>query len=163
MEEVRDPESNLVVVLKCNDGVVTFSTVAISPHLNTTIVQRAEEDDDRVVATSLFLNDEEREGYSNTLPIVDLGPGLLGVTAGKPGDSQVLRMRLEAMAQQMVDDDLDDRKAAAAPIARLARQLADYLQIPTQKTIGRQGPLLSVSSSVNFDHPPGVRHFAHHF
>ena len=97
---------------------------------------------------------------SSILPIVQLGPGILGATAGKPGDSQVLRMRLEAMAQQqpwMDEDDDDDDKEdddnndintkvweSRGWVPKLARQLADLLQGPTQKTSGRQGPLLSV-------------------
>jgi hypothetical protein len=75
-------------------------------------------------------------------------------------------MRLEAMAQQQPwmdeDDDEDDdhdnnnielwdnRGKSHGWVPKLARQLADLLQGPTQKTSGRQGPLLSVRMMMLF-------------
>ena len=135
--------------------------------------------DDQVMGTSLFLSgttsaEDESTGHSTSsttlsssiLPIVQLGPGIVGATAGKMGDSQVLRMRLEAMAQQQPwmdedddeDDDHDDNNTKVWDnrgklhgwVPKLARQLADLLQGPTQKTSGRQGPLLSVRMMVLF-------------
>lgn len=146
MEEVCDPQSNLVVALSCEDGILIFSTIPLSPHLNTTSTPLSDETNEK--QSSLFLLESADEEFSsnNILPIIDLGPGVLGATAGKPSDSQVLRMRLKSMAQQVVDDDLDDKHTLQISVPRLARQMADLLQAPTQKTNGRQGPLMSVSS-----------------
>jgi hypothetical protein len=147
MEEVKDLQSNLVVALCCQDGIVMLSTVPLSPHLNTTTTPLVDENN-RTIGSSLFLIENvPGDESSNTLPIVDLGPGVLGATAGKQGDSQVLRMRLEAMAQQSVDVDLDDQIVSELSVPKLARKMADLLQVPTQKTNGRQGPLLSVSTN----------------
>jgi 20S proteasome alpha/beta subunit len=167
MEEVRDLQSNLVVSLCCQDGILMLSTVLLSPHLNTTIPQWIDDDNHHhnhnnnnqtiIGISSLIVETSSEETNTNdTTPILELGPGVVGATAGKPGDSQVLRMRLEAMALQLVEDDLDDHVLSKVSVPRLARQMADLLQGPTQTTNGRQGPLLSVRTK----HSLGAPHTA---
>lgn len=146
--------------------MLMLSTVPLSPYLNTTITplnnnnnnnnSENDENDNTTETgstTALFLIQNEdstdestSESFSSTLPIVDLTPGILGATAGKVLDCQVLRLRMQALAEQLVEDDLDQTttKCDAILVSKLARMLADQLQVPTQKTNSRQGPLLAV-------------------
>lgn len=172
MEQIRQPDarSNLVVALHCRDGMLMLSTVPLSPYLNTTITplnnnnnnnnSENDENDNTTETgstTALFLIQNEdstdestSESFSSTLPIVDLTPGILGATAGKVLDCQVLRLRMQALAEQLVEDDLDQTttKCDAILVSKLARMLADQLQVPTQKTNSRQGPLLASAAVV---------------
>mgnify|MGYP002784732961 CR=1 FL=1 len=156
MEQVRDPQSNVVVAICCQDGMLTLSTIPTSPYLNTTstttMIQgepltnnnenSSNNNNNETTDTSLVLLQTD-----DTLPIMDLSPSVVAVTAGKPLDSQVLRLRLQSMAQQLMEDDLDLPSIHDQTLAtKLARALADRLQIQTQKTNTRQGPLLAVSA-----------------
>lgn len=183
MEQVRQPDarSNLVVALHCQDGMLMLSTVPLSPYLNATSItplhntstttSDADDDNNNVTdatitpTASLFLvhnNDDgdsthmDADGNVTPLPIVDLAPGMIGAAAGRVLDCQVLRMRMQALAQQLIDDDLDQTPSTTSSsdpllVSKVARLLADQLQGPTQKTNGRQGPLLAVRITRTYD------------
>ncbi len=139
IEQIRDLQSNLVVAVHCQDGMLILSTVPLSPYLNTTITSLRNDS----TTASLFLIQNEES--NDTMPIVDLSPTVVAATAGKPLDSQVLRLRIQAMSQELLEDDPDLPVKDELLATKLARSLADQLQIPTQKTNTRQGPLLAVS------------------
>ena len=162
MEQVRqaDGRSNLVVALHCQDGMLMLSTVPLSPYLNTSIIpmdnNKPSNDingTDAATTSSLFLvqneiSDTGCEVGTTTLPIVDLTPGIIGAAAGKVLDCQVLRLRMQALVQQLIEDDLDQAtKSDGILVSKVARLLADQLQVPTQKTTARQGPLLAVRTT----------------
>jgi 20S proteasome alpha/beta subunit len=168
MEQVRQPDarSNLVVALHCQDGMLMLSTVPLSPYLNTTITPFHNNHNNTNITSektttttttptaSLFLVQNEDDtsadaAATTTLPIMDLTPGIIGATAGKALDCQVLRLRMQALVQQLVEDDLDQRTFSSDDetlVSKVARTLADQLQAPTQKSNSRQGPLLAVST-----------------
>jgi hypothetical protein len=165
MEQVRQPDarSNLVVALHCQDGMLMLSTVPLSPYLNTTITPLHDKNNSSTTnntlssgematptTASLFLvenvEDDSDQATTTTLPIVDLASGIIGATAGKALDCQVLRLRMQALVQQLVQDDLDQTAPSSdgSLVSKVARTLADQLQTPTQNTNSRQGPLLAV-------------------
>jgi len=91
-------------------------------------------------------DEKDNDAASMILPIVDLTPGVLGATAGQPLDSQVLRLRLQSLAHSLVQDDLDqiEPRSDSLSVSKLARQLADQLQVPTQRSNPPSGRLLAV-------------------
>lgn len=120
------PQSNLVVAVKCQDGLLVFSTVPLSPYLNTT-------------NSALLILDEEPLSSS---PIVDLTPGIVGATAGSAIDCQLMQSKLQAFAEQTLDD---EEEADGSTISELSRRIADHRQVATQRMYSKSGSLLAVS------------------
>jgi 20S proteasome alpha/beta subunit len=113
------PRANLVIAVTCNEGVVILSTLTTSPHLNTT--------------TSLFV--------PKNSPIFELSPQIVAVMAGNAVDGQVLKLKVQLLAEQIIETqgDADNLRAS-----ELARRLADMLQVATQTIGGKGGPMLAV-------------------
>lgn len=135
LERTKDPISNLVLALRCKDGILVFSTLSTSPFLNTT------------TNNTLFSfgpdQEEEPAQGGSTLPIVTLSRKLVGATAGHPLDGQILRNKLHAFADQFLQED-DEEEESRTQASEMARMLADHLQVPTQNMQARGGPMLAV-------------------
>ena len=114
------PRANLVIAVTCNKGVVILSTLTTSPHLNTT--------------ASLFVP-------SNDASIIELSPQIVAVTAGNAVDGQVLKLKVQLLAEKIIETQGDDDNLRAS---ELARRLADMLQVATQTIGGKGGPMLAV-------------------
>jgi hypothetical protein len=113
------PRANLVIAVTCNKGVVIVSTLATSAHLNTT--------------NSLFV--------PTNAPIFELSPQIVAVTAGNAVDGQVLKLKVQLLAEQIIEAQGDDDDLRAS---ELSRRLADMLQVATQTIGGKGGPMLAV-------------------
>jgi hypothetical protein len=125
----HNPTANLLVAVTCRDGLVVVSTVPVSPHLNITTTGSG-------TNSSLFLVNE------TTTPIlVDLGRHLVAATAGNAVDGQVLRQKLQSMAENSFESQGEESSVRAS---ELARRLADHLQVPTQTVGGKGGRMLAV-------------------
>ena len=117
-----NPRANLLIALKCQDGIVVLSTVPTSPFLNTT------------VNNTLFLLDDTEDAV-----IYDYDLDLVTATAGNAADGKVLQSKIQAF----VEHSMENHKDNVVP-SEIARNLADHLQGPTQTIGGRAGPLLAV-------------------
>jgi len=169
----EDPTSNLVVAINCRDGVVVVSTV--NAPANAAMVLLPETDQSNTTthtdlattaSTTLFLNQDDTK--SCTPPSTHVVPisfpennNVFAVTAGNAVHSQILRRKIESLADSMYienDDGTTSTKVfAASPalvarkrrtmkspsVAILARRLADLCQKPTQCG-GKPGRMLVV-------------------
>ena len=131
----NNPRSNLLLALKCKEGLVVLTTLTTSPFLNTT------------VNSNLWLVEDNQTATTSTSPILDLGPasGLLVATAGNTVDGQVLRQKIQAYAEYNLEQEKDTIEAYV-----LARNIADHLQANTQTVGGRDGRMLAVRISSQY-------------
>jgi len=123
------PRANVVVAVQCQDGMLILSTLAVSPFLNTSLGNSTEH------STSLFLEDKP----STTSPVFQLEENVLAATAGNAVDGQVLRSKIHAYAEYLMQASED----LVSP-SELTRRLADHLQVPTQNVGGQSGRMLAV-------------------
>jgi 20S proteasome alpha/beta subunit len=120
--KLDQPRANLVIAVTCNKGVVILSTLTTCAHLNTT--------------TSLFVP-------SSIAPIFELSPQIVAVAAGNAVDGQVLKLKVQRLAEKIIEAQGDDENLRAS---ELSRRLADMLQVATQTVGGKGGPMLAVRS-----------------
>jgi len=108
-----NPSSNTVLALKCRDGAVVVSTLPQSPYL---------------LITDPY---EEQILSASSSPFLRLATNTeaIAVTAGNPVHSQQARQRVVALVKHVLRRNSDTSDA----LGRLARQLADQLQVKTQK------------------------------
>jgi len=110
-----NPSSNTVLALKCRDGAVVVATLPRSPYLLST----DHYEDQMILSTS------------SSSPFLRLATNTeaIAVTAGNPVHSQQARQRVVALVKHVLRKNSDTSDA----LGRLARQLADQLQVKTQK------------------------------
>lgn len=65
----------------------------------------------------------------------------MAVTAGNAVDGQVLKLKVQLLAEQIIEAQGDDDDLRAS---ELSRRLADMLQVATQTIGGKGGPMLAV-------------------
>jgi hypothetical protein len=167
------PLSNVLIAMRCRDGLVVISTIPTSPFLNTTSVSATLDDKDGETGTSpttpssgahdasLFLFDETCSGTS-TCPLIDIHPCLVAGTGGNAVDGQLLRQYLVALGvstlenQQsnggslLAESDFEDHDGTHVESAVVAKRLANILQEPTQKMGGDGIGLLAVRGILLF-------------
>lgn len=117
-QSISDPDNNLVLAVHCRDGIVVLSTFTQSPYLpryNHTLPAKQH----------LLLPHDT--GLANPPPrFYRLAPQIWAITAGHTVDSIVLARMMQFYAQAI--------RREHAPVATLARRLADALQAKTQQT-----------------------------
>jgi 20S proteasome alpha/beta subunit len=146
--EPYDPSSNLVIALRCRDGVVVVTSLPQSPYLptgstrgvsqnsNSTTNTDAHEPPDQETFFEALLMDHSRQFIARTNLFCRLGPAVTspsrssvwGITAGNAVDSQILRRQLQNHAENLRTS-LDDARPSI-----LARKLADSRQRITQES-----------------------------
>jgi 20S proteasome alpha/beta subunit len=134
-----NPSSNLVVAIKCKEGVVVVTTLPQSPYIYNHV--RNETDTTSTNATSTTdesdkVSDESPQVNSSSLlwsdycttPFVQLDRHIWGVSAGQAVEGQLLRRhRLLDAAEQA------RRTSGNVQVGILARNVADAHQAQTQK------------------------------
>ena len=139
-----NPRANLLIAIKCpkDQSIVVFSTLITSPHLNTTLTMTTNNETNVTTTTSpLFLvNQTSSSSMTSSSTIFDLTPTCLGGTAGNCVDGAVLKTKLQAFADQIMEQQQDDVLSST-----LARRIADHLQVPTQTVGSKSGRMLTVS------------------
>uniref|UniRef100_A0A7S4AIT4 Uncharacterized protein n=1 Tax=Pseudo-nitzschia australis TaxID=44445 RepID=A0A7S4AIT4_9STRA len=201
--KVATPRSNLLLAVKCRDGLLVISTLPISPHVDARIASIANmdnanisssssssstgiessnsntgnndhgmesnktatnentdstgsnniqtEEESRKTYPSLFLFDETCTS-TTTGPIFEIHPCMVGATAGNSVDNRILGGKLLALglAATTCSEEDDDLGEAAAD--RVAKDLANQLQVVTQDIAAAQkqklGRMLASSAVV---------------
>ena len=170
--KTQTPLSNLLVAMRCRDGLVVVSTLPISPHVDARIAYNSSDsnttksntsddnvsnssDDvsggpnittDAVLYPSLFLFDETCTSTA-TGPIFDIHPCIIGATAGNAVDNRIMRTKLLALGLHAMDHQSSLEEDIST--ARVAKDLANQLQVVTQDIAAAQkqrlGRMLAVS------------------
>ena len=158
----EDPSSNLVVALRCREGVVVASSVqapanaAFFLHKNATTSTEARDNplwlDSPLADCSSFAPWSYSSSCVVQIPFAE-NEHLFAITAGNAVHSQIFRQRIRKAANSLYiaeDDGIfaqvkANKKSSSVP--SLARSLADELQNPTQTS---QGGMMVVSRSSLF-------------
>ena len=120
-----DPRNNLVAAVQCREGVVVVATVPESPYLPKNVNGDIRET--ASTSASSFTPLLLPETGIPRPPFLRLSNDMWAVTAGNQIDSQLLRLKLHRIAEQLREEDRGDRPDV------LARRLADNQQILTQE------------------------------
>jgi 20S proteasome alpha/beta subunit len=133
-----NPSSNLVIAVKCKEGVVVVTTLPQSPYIYNNVRNETETTSNASSTTneSENVSDESPKDNSSSLlwrdyyttPFVQLDRRIWGVSAGQAVEGQLLRRHrlLEAAEQAR-------RTSGNVQVGILARNVADAHQAQTQK------------------------------
>eukprot|EP00934_Nitzschia_sp_Nitz4_P003945 Nitzschia sp. Nitz4//scaffold88_size82704//21611//24445//NITZ4_005286-RA/size82704-processed-gene-0.47-mRNA-1//1//CDS//3329559476//3935//frame0 len=168
----------MAMAMKCKDGIIVLATL---PQYSSTFWFHNHTDINQTqslllsTTSSTFTTNSSIQGNSTTDTMVpgDLPPDpffachsrkIVGICVGNPLHTQILRFKVQDLAEQVVDDDDDYgsislgerghagvdklQSSGKSHIPLLARAVADHLQLSTQSmdTSSGQGPLLECSA-----------------
>jgi len=123
----QDSSSNLIIAIRCRDGVVVVSSEPQSPYLHQYRENRTAINETKNASGTPLLLEPERDSLLPSAPFCRLSPHLWGMTAGNAVDSQILRRRLQLHAEAFREA-LEDCQPHI-----ISRRLADNLQLSTQQ------------------------------
>ena len=156
MEAVnRDhPSNNLVIAMKCKEGMVVVTSQVQSPYLS--FPTDAMPDDD---AEGVETAGQESSSFSSLLlpdtgvprpPFSRLSTKLWGVTGGNAADAQLLRLQLQGVSDNLRFQEDSEDDSLAHP-GMVARRLADRRQRATQQSINDDYGLLNATALIFHD------------
>ncbi|KAL7566199.1 hypothetical protein ACA910_011272 [Epithemia clementina (nom. ined.)] len=130
-----NPSNNVVSAIRCRDGVIVVATVPESPYLarnnlttiTTESTTQTTTNNNATTAASTLLPLLMPETGVARPPFLRLSTNMWAATAGNHVDSQLLRLKLHRIAEDIREEDQGDRPDV------LARRLADNLQLLTQE------------------------------